>query len=116
MAELNFYWRMGDYALEACPKRLARFSDDELNVTINLVKYYQYKGKECKYSIGYFWYNDTTKTHTWQYWYEDISSDYGDYGWMEWDSSEQQWYIEVSDGEYIELPSKYDTSNLWHVE
>ena len=64
----------------------------------------------------YFWYNDTTKTHTWQYWYEDISSDYGDYGWMEWDSSEQQWYIEVSDGEFIELPSKYDTSNLWHVE
>ena len=58
MAELNFYWRMGDYALEACPKQLARFSDDEPNVTINLVKYYQYKGKECKYSIGYFWYNE----------------------------------------------------------
>ena len=58
MAELNFYWRMGDYALEACPKRLARFSDDEPNVTINLVKYYQYKGKECKYSIGYFYYNE----------------------------------------------------------
>ena len=58
MAELNFYWRMGDYALEACPKHLARFSEDEPNVTINLVKYYQYKGKECKYSIGYFWYND----------------------------------------------------------
>ena len=58
MSELNFYWRMGDYALEACPKRLARFSDDEPNVTINIVKYYQYKGKECKYSIGYFWYND----------------------------------------------------------
>ncbi len=74
---------------------------------------------ECYYDPEtdcYFWYNDTTKTHTWQYWYEDISSDYGDYGWMEWDSSEQQWYIEVSDGEFIELPSKYDTSNLWHVE
>ena len=57
MTELNFYWRMGDYALEACPKRLARFSEDEPNVTINLVKYYIYKGKECKFSIGYFWYN-----------------------------------------------------------
>ena len=58
MAELNFYWRMGDYALEACPERLARFEKDEPNVTIDLVKYYQYQGRECKYSIGYFWYND----------------------------------------------------------
>ena len=64
----------------------------------------------------YFWYNDTTKTHTWQYWYEGISSDYGDYGWMEWDSSENQWYIEESDGEWIVLPDGYDTSYLWHVE
>ncbi len=57
MAELNFYWRMGDYALEACPARLARFSDDEPNETIDLVKYYQYQGHECKYSIGYFYYD-----------------------------------------------------------
>ena len=57
MSELNFYWRMGDYALEACPKYLARFSDDEPNETIDLVKYYQYQGRECKYSIGYFYYN-----------------------------------------------------------
>ena len=74
---------------------------------------------ECYYDSEtdcYFWYNDTTKTHTWQYWYEDISSDYGDYGWMEFDSTEKQWYIEVSDGEWIELPSEYDRSNLWHVE
>ena len=55
--DLNFYWRMGDYALEACPQRLARFSEDELNETINLVKYYQYQGYECKYSIGYFYYD-----------------------------------------------------------
>lgn len=58
MSDLNFYWRMGDYALESCPKLLVRISDDEPNVTINLVKYYQYQGRECKYSIGYFWYND----------------------------------------------------------
>ena len=57
MAELNFYWRMGDYALEACPQRLARFEEDEPNETINLVKYYQYQGHECKYSIGYFYYD-----------------------------------------------------------
>lgn len=58
MNDLNFYWRMGDYALEACPKHLARFSKDEPNVTIDFVKYSQYQGHEYKYSIGYFWYND----------------------------------------------------------
>ena len=57
MAELNFYWRMGDYALEVCPRRLARLKENEPNETINLVKYYQYQGHECKYSIGYFYYN-----------------------------------------------------------
>lgn len=55
--ELNFYWRMGDYALEACPKHLARFNADEPNVTIELVKYYPYQGRECKYVIGYFYYD-----------------------------------------------------------
>ena len=58
MSELNFYWRMGDYALEAVPKRLVRFNGDEPNETIDLVKYYKYQGRECKYSIGYFWYNE----------------------------------------------------------
>ena len=58
MAELNFDWRMGDYALEACPKSLARFKEDEPNETINFVKFFQHEGHECKYSIGYFYYNE----------------------------------------------------------
>ena len=58
MSELNFYWRMGDYALEACPRHLARFKKDEPNETINLVKFFQHEGRECKYSIGYFYYNE----------------------------------------------------------
>ena len=58
MDSLNFYWRMGDYALEAVPKRLARTSNDEPNETIDLVRYYQYQGREYKYSVGYFWYNE----------------------------------------------------------
>lgn len=57
MTDLNFYWRMGDYAIEAAPRRLVRFSDDEPNTTIELVKYQQYKGHETKYAIGYFYYN-----------------------------------------------------------
>lgn len=55
--ELNFYWRMGNYALEACPKRLTRFEEDEPNETIDIVRYYQLNGKEYKYSLGYFYYN-----------------------------------------------------------
>ena len=57
MADLKFDWRMGDYALKACPKCLARFSEDEPNETIDLIKYYRHNGKEYCYSIGYFYYN-----------------------------------------------------------
>lgn len=53
--KLKFFWRMGDFALEACDKNLLQRSD---NVTIELVKYYRSKGKEFKYSLGYFEYND----------------------------------------------------------
>lgn len=61
----------------------------------------------------YFVYNNASGT--WQYWYEGISSDYGDYGWMEYDEAEQQWYIEASNGNWVKLPGKYETSRLWHI-
>lgn len=57
MKDLNFYWRMGDYGLKAVPKRLVRFEDNEPNVTIELVKYYQSQEEESCYSIGYFYYD-----------------------------------------------------------
>ena len=57
MHDLNFYWRLGDYALEAAPRTLARLREDDKNETIDLVKYYQYKGRESKCSIGFFYYN-----------------------------------------------------------
>ena len=57
MSELNFKWRMGDYGLEATPPRRVRFAD-EPNETIEFVKYYKNGGKEWKYAIGYFWWND----------------------------------------------------------
>ena len=62
----------------------------------------------------WFWYNDEVEPYQWQYWYEGISSDYGDFGWMEYDMDSGQWYIEVSDGNWEMLPDKYDTTNLWH--
>lgn len=63
----------------------------------------------------YFWYNDTIDYPSWQYWYEDISSDFGDYGWMEYDPADGQWYIEVGDSNWTVLPERYDTSKLWYI-
>ena len=57
--KLEFIWREGDLELRAAPARLVRFSDDEENVTIDFVKHYRDEnGKELRYSIGYFKYND----------------------------------------------------------
>ena len=64
----------------------------------------------------WFWYNTDVVPGQWQYWYEGISSDYGDYGWMEYDDDAAIWYIETSDGNWEKLPDKYDTTNLWHFE
>ena len=64
----------------------------------------------------WFWYNTDVVPGQWQYWYEGISSHYGDYGWMEYDDDEAQWYIETSDGKWEKLPDKYDTSKLWHFK
>ena len=60
------------------------------------------------------WFNTDVDPAVWQYWYEGISSDYGDYGWMEHDS--EGWWIEESAGNWIALPDKYDTSRLWYIE
>lgn len=61
----------------------------------------------------YFAYNTSAKC--WQYWYEDISSDYGDFGWMEYDEKDGNWYIERGENNWGVLPGKYDTSDLWHM-
>ncbi|MCR5119478.1 MAG: hypothetical protein K6B44_07660 [Lachnospiraceae bacterium] len=63
----------------------------------------------------WFWWNTDVLPAQWQYWYEGISSDYGDYGWMEFYDSEQKWYIEVAEDDWQELTG-YDTSELWHFE
>ena len=71
---------------------------------------------ECYYdedSDCYLWYNTDVSPNLWQYWYEGISSDYGDYGWMEYENG--TWYIEETEGNWVELPSRYDTSDLWHI-
>ncbi|MBO4390863.1 MAG: hypothetical protein J5825_08395 [Lachnospiraceae bacterium] len=61
----------------------------------------------------YLWYNLDMDPCIWQYWYEGISSDYGDYGWMEY--REGKWFVETGEGLWAELDeSKYDMSKVWH--
>ena len=61
----------------------------------------------------WLWYNTTVEPAVWQYWYEGVSSDFGDYGWMEHDA--EGWHIEASEGNWIPLPEKYDASGLWYI-
>ena len=53
--KLEFDWEYKDYALHACPKRLARFKENEPNETIDLVKYdVSSDGKRYCYSLAYW--------------------------------------------------------------
>ena len=61
----------------------------------------------------WLWYNTDVEPPLWQYWYEGISSDFGDYGWMEHEDT--GWYIEASNGNWIPLPDGYDTTALWYI-
>ncbi len=61
----------------------------------------------------WLWYNTDVEPALWQYWYEGISSDYEESGWMEHDFD--GWYIEAYEGEWIELPEYYDASELWFI-
>lgn len=76
--------------------------------------YDEYDSYYDKETDCYFVYNEDYDT--WQYWYEGISSDFGDYGWMEYDVEEAMWYIEASNGNWIALPNEYGADKLWHIE
>ncbi len=74
---------------------------------------------ECYYDEEtdcYFVFEDEADPPEWHYWYEGISSDYGDYGWMAYDYDEHLWYIETSNGNWEVLPGSYDANSLWHME
>jgi len=62
-----------------------------------------------------FRFNDKRVPSEWQYYFSDISSQFGDYGWMEYNFKENQWYIEAAANNWIKLPDKYDKSKLWHM-
>ena len=69
---------------------------------------YYDEGSDC-----WLWYNTDVEQPLWQYWYEGISSDYGDYGWME--HGPDGWFIEEANGKWVPVPEKYDTAGLWWI-
>lgn len=59
----------------------------------------------------YIWYDDVT--NEWQYWFKNVSSDYGNYGWMK--CGHNSWEIENKSGKWVPLPEKYDRNKLWYI-
>lgn len=58
----------------------------------------------------YFYYNTDVSPAQMTYWYEDFSSQYGDdYGWIEYDENDGNWYVEVDYGEWevVDNPPSY---------
>lgn len=102
---------------------LVRHSDGTYGILNDPIREYdkvlEYEAESGNYydkeTDCWLWQNTDVTPAVWQYWFEGISSDYGDYGWMEWDNSEKTWYIEASEGNWITLPAKYDTGRLWHI-
>ena len=98
---------------------LERVSDDSYVITGNVEHDLEpvWQQEEQSYyeveSGMWLWYNTDVEPNLWQYWYEPISQDFGNYGWMEWEDG--TWYIEANAGDWIPLPEEYDTSPLWHI-
>ena len=70
---------------------------------------------ECYYDASsdcYVWFNTDLDPSLWQYWYEGISSDYGDYGWMEYEDG--KWYIETDYGNWEEIDLSGYGDRIWH--
>ncbi|MCR5213073.1 MAG: hypothetical protein K6E10_01535 [Eubacterium sp.] len=63
-------------------------------------------------SDGYVWYD--VKRKKWKYWFNGISTDYKDYGWMVYEP--EGWKIQKDQVDWIELSEKYDRSKLWYIE
>ena len=57
--KLEFNWKYKDYELRAVPKRLARFSEDEENTTIELLKWNtKENGEKYCFTIAYWIYKE----------------------------------------------------------
>lgn len=75
----------------------------------------QYDSYYDKQTDCYFFLNTEMDPPIWQYWFEGVSSQYGDYGWLEWDARESRWYVQKTETKWELLPEKY-ASDLWHFD
>ena len=71
-------------------------------------KYYSYSERSYNY---YVWYDSSSKE--WEYWDNDISGNYGNYGWMK--CEELGWEIEEDENTWVRLPEEYDRNKIWHI-
>ena len=72
----------------------------------------EFRGYYDDLSDAYVWYDE--KREKWQYWFNGISSDYKDYGWMVY--KPEGWRIQRDRVDWIKLPEKYDRSKLWYIK
>jgi hypothetical protein len=71
-------------------------------------KYYSYSDRSYNY---YVWYDSSSKE--WEYWDNDISGNYGSYGWMK--CEDLGWEIEEDENTWVRLPEEYDRNKIWHI-
>lgn len=107
-----FYWKQRtDMKQTQTQQKETTFYAKELgrNVTYDGKNYYDSESGE------YFWFNPKSTPGQWQYWYEPVSGNYGDYGWMEY-GDDNTWYIEVQNGDWQKVPDQYQDSvnQMWH--
>ena len=60
----------------------------------------------------YVWFNTDMDPSLWQYWYEGISSNYEDSGWMEFENG--NWYIETKSGNWEQIDLSGYGDRIWH--
>ncbi len=74
----------------------------------------EYDSYHAPQTDRYFVRDDRSEPACWQYRCEGVSSDFGDYGWMEYDKAEDCWYVEYAEGQWRKLPDAYYSDRLWH--
>ena len=83
-------------------------SDYDLNLTwSDYDESYYDAASDC-----YVWFNTDMNPALWQYWYEGISSDYEDSGWMEYENG--NWYIETQSGNWEQIDLSGYGDRIWH--
>ena len=82
------------------------------SIYVSAIDRYCYFDGDYYYDVTsdcYFCYNTKKDIPSMQFWFEDFSYQYGDYGWLEYDEYEECWYVEVgyNKWEKVENPPDY---------